>query len=71
MEVVMMMGRILTDGRMSARVKYDVNDRFSIKANAQVCFPLLINIKQYMSPFPHLLTQTHQIKGHDPQCRQN
>lgn len=38
MEVVMMMGRILTDGRMSARVKYDVNDRFSIKANAQVCF---------------------------------
>lgn len=38
MEMVMMIGRILTDGRMSARVKYDVNDRFSIKANAQVCF---------------------------------
>lgn len=38
MDVVLMMGRILSDGRMSARVKYDVNSRFSIKANAQVCF---------------------------------
>ncbi|KAG0600381.1 hypothetical protein M758_11G029100 [Ceratodon purpureus] len=40
MDIVLMMGRVLSDGRLSARVKYDVNDRFSIKANAQVCFPL-------------------------------
>jgi hypothetical protein len=37
MDIVLMMGCVLSDGRMSARVKYDVNDRFSIKANAQVC----------------------------------
>lgn len=36
MDIVLMLGRVLSDGRMSARVKYDVNDRFSIKANAQV-----------------------------------
>jgi mitochondrial import receptor subunit TOM40 len=40
MDIVMMMGRVLSEGRMSARVKYDVNDRFSIKADAQVCFPI-------------------------------
>ena len=38
MDIVMMMGRVLSEGRMSARVKYDVNDRFSITADAQVCF---------------------------------
>lgn len=39
MDIVMVMGRILSNGKMTARVKYDVNDRFSIKANAQVGFP--------------------------------
>jgi mitochondrial import receptor subunit TOM40 len=34
--MTMLIGRILTDGRMSARVKYDVTDRFSIKVNAQI-----------------------------------
>ncbi|CAK9209466.1 unnamed protein product [Sphagnum troendelagicum] len=35
-QMVMLIGRILTDGRMSARIKYDVNDRFSFKINAQI-----------------------------------
>jgi hypothetical protein len=35
-QMTMLIGRILTDGRMSARVKYDVTDRFSIKVNAQI-----------------------------------
>jgi mitochondrial import receptor subunit TOM40 len=35
-QMTMLIGRILTDGRMSARIKYDVTDRFSIKVNAQV-----------------------------------
>jgi mitochondrial import receptor subunit TOM40 len=35
-QMTMLIGRILTDGRMSARVKYDVTDHFSIKVNAQV-----------------------------------
>jgi hypothetical protein len=39
-QMVMLIGRILTDGRMSARIKYDVNDRFSFKINAQVCFSI-------------------------------
>ncbi|CAM6025603.1 hypothetical protein CY35_08G008700 [Sphagnum magellanicum] len=34
--MTMLIGRILTDGRMSARIKYDVTDRFSIKVNAQI-----------------------------------
>eukprot|EP00246_Nothoceros_aenigmaticus_P003547 TRINITY_DN14724_c0_g1_i1.p1 TRINITY_DN14724_c0_g1~~TRINITY_DN14724_c0_g1_i1.p1 ORF type:complete len:377 (+),score=46.93 TRINITY_DN14724_c0_g1_i1:139-1131(+) len=33
---MMLIGRILTDGRMSARVKYDVTDNFSVKINAQL-----------------------------------
>lgn len=35
---MMLIGRVLTDGRMSARVKYDISDRLSLKVNAQVCF---------------------------------
>eukprot|EP00850_Spirogloea_muscicola_P004557 SM000019S05101 [mRNA] locus=s19:929060:931200:- [translate_table: standard] len=33
---MMLIGRILTDGRMSARVKYDVTDHLSLKINAQL-----------------------------------
>eukprot|EP00850_Spirogloea_muscicola_P010736 SM000064S19758 [mRNA] locus=s64:287997:290152:+ [translate_table: standard] len=33
---MMLIGRILTDGRMSARVKYDVTDHLSVKINAQL-----------------------------------
>ena len=40
MDIVLVMGRVLSDARMSARVKYDVNERFSIKADAQVCFSI-------------------------------
>ncbi|KAG0609426.1 hypothetical protein M758_8G183400 [Ceratodon purpureus] len=36
MDIVLVMGRVLSDARMSARVKYDVNERFSIKADAQL-----------------------------------
>lgn len=36
MQMMMLIGRVLTDGRMSARIKYDVTDRFSVKVNAQV-----------------------------------
>lgn len=32
----MLVGRILTDGRMSARLKYDITDNFSVKMNAQL-----------------------------------
>lgn len=31
-------GRVMTDGRLSARVKYDLSDNFTMKANAQVKF---------------------------------
>ena len=34
--MMMLIGRVLTDGRMSARVKYDITDRLSVKLNAQV-----------------------------------
>jgi hypothetical protein len=37
----MLIGRILTDGRMSARVKYDVTDNITMKINAQVFFLIL------------------------------
>lgn len=33
---MMLIGRILTDGRMTARLKYDVTDAFTVKVNAQV-----------------------------------
>lgn len=36
MDVVLVMRRILSEGRLSAKVKYDVNNRFSIKADAQL-----------------------------------
>ncbi|XP_061992130.1 mitochondrial import receptor subunit TOM40-1-like [Rosa rugosa] len=29
-------GRVMTDGRLSARVKYDLSDNFTLKANAQL-----------------------------------
>lgn len=32
----MLIGRLLTDGRMSARLKYDLTDNLSVKVNAQV-----------------------------------
>ena len=37
----MLIGRILTDGRMSARVKYDITDNITMKVNAQVFSQLL------------------------------
>ncbi|MCO5560286.1 hypothetical protein L7F22_013898 [Adiantum nelumboides] len=33
----MLIGRLLTDGRMSARMKYDLTENFSVKVNAQPC----------------------------------
>lgn len=36
LQMMMLIGRVLTDGRMSARVKYDITDRLSVKLNAQV-----------------------------------
>eukprot|EP00958_Prasinococcus_capsulatus_P011524 scaffold1146_cov399-Prasinococcus_capsulatus_cf.AAC.13 len=33
---VMLIGRILTDGRMSGRIKYDFNDQFSTKLQCQL-----------------------------------
>ncbi|XP_073386159.1 mitochondrial import receptor subunit TOM40-1 [Physcomitrium patens] len=36
MDVVLMMGRVLSKGCMSARVKCDITNRFSIKANAEL-----------------------------------
>lgn len=38
LQMMMLIGRVLTDGRMSARVKYDLSDRLSVKVNAQVSF---------------------------------
>ncbi|KAH7387780.1 hypothetical protein KP509_16G040700 [Ceratopteris richardii] len=32
----MLIGRMLTDGRMSARMKYDISDKLSVKVNAQL-----------------------------------
>ncbi|XLS81587.1 hypothetical protein HN51_047418 [Arachis hypogaea] len=32
---LMLLGRILTDGRLSARVKCDVSENLTLKANAQ------------------------------------
>ncbi|MCO5575743.1 hypothetical protein L7F22_029546 [Adiantum nelumboides] len=32
----MLIGRLLTDGRMSARMKYDLTENFSVKVNAQL-----------------------------------
>lgn len=33
---LMLIGRILTDGRLNARVKCDLSDSLTMKANAQV-----------------------------------
>ncbi|XP_020985944.2 mitochondrial import receptor subunit TOM40-1-like isoform X1 [Arachis duranensis] len=33
---LMLLGRILTDGRLSARVKCDVSENLTLKANAQL-----------------------------------
>ncbi|KAL2634344.1 hypothetical protein R1flu_005823 [Riccia fluitans] len=33
---MMLIGRILTDGRMTARLKYDLTDNFTVKVNAQL-----------------------------------
>lgn len=38
----MLIGRVLTDGRLSARVKCDLTDNLSLKANAQVNIECLI-----------------------------
>lgn len=35
---LMLIGRVLTDGRVNARVKCDLTDNLSLKANAQVSF---------------------------------
>lgn len=34
---MLLMGRALTDGRVTARVKYDLTENLTVKANAQVC----------------------------------
>lgn len=55
MDVVLVMRRILSEGRLSAKVKYDVNNRFSIKADAQVCFLIrsyfLFHYKSSRTPY--------------------
>lgn len=35
---LMLIGRVLTDGRLNARVKCDLSDNLSLKANAQAKF---------------------------------
>lgn len=37
---LLLWGRIMTDGRLNARVKCDVSENLTFKANAQVCMPL-------------------------------
>ncbi|KHG00734.1 Mitochondrial import receptor subunit TOM40 -like protein [Gossypium arboreum] len=36
MNLLMLIGRVLTDGRLNARVKWDLTDNFTVKANAQL-----------------------------------
>ncbi|MBA0635597.1 hypothetical protein Godav_028820 [Gossypium davidsonii] len=33
---LMLIGRVLTDGRLNARLKWDLSDNFTVKANAQL-----------------------------------
>ena len=37
----MLIGRVLTDGRLNARVKCDLTDDLALKANAQVKYLLI------------------------------
>lgn len=43
---LLLWGRILTDGRLNARVKCDLSENLTFKANAQVCIcvPIMSNV---------------------------
>lgn len=43
---LMLVGRVLTDGRLNARVKCDLTENLSLKANSQV----ICNIVRGVSP---------------------
>lgn len=38
---LMLVGRVLTDGRLTARLRGDLTDNLSLKANAQVIYNAL------------------------------
>jgi hypothetical protein len=40
---LMLVGRVLTDGRLNTRVKLDLTDRLSLKVNAQVHIYIIVN----------------------------
>lgn len=39
---LMLLGRLMTDGRLNARVKCDLSENLSLKANAQVKYKIFI-----------------------------
>lgn len=52
----MLVGRVLTDGRLNARVKCDLTDNLTLKINAQVfivlqkqCFSFVFNYELFFS----------------------
>lgn len=45
----MLVGRILTDGRLNARVKCDLTDNLTLKINAQVYMIVLVILKKFFA----------------------
>ena len=46
---LMLIGRVMTDGRLNARVKWDLTDNLAVKANAQVNhFHLFFNLLSFL-----------------------
>lgn len=61
---LMLFGRVLTDGRLNARVKCDLTDELTLKANAQVklcSFDLLLF--SFLSPVDFLLFLSWEVRG--------
>lgn len=38
---LMLFGRVMTDGRLNARLKCDLTDNLTLKGNAQVCISVI------------------------------
>lgn len=66
----MLFGRVLTDGRLNARVKCDLTEDLALKANAQVnfMFVLLIKKKHVLISFIFELPHPSSLWGEENSC---
>ena len=51
----MLFGRILTDGRLNARVKCDLTENLTLKANAQVIYMSTVTFAHFFCHYNFLI----------------